>query len=410
MKKIITAGIAVFFLASCVSLSTVYKNTNKPVELAKEDVTDAPLPDTEGGGETAAADTPVPKELKDINLRVLIHKTPYSITVTSDYPIIIQSHAKISPSDRVVVRLKDNYIFVNNNSISGKRVELASQGYLKLNDKKYRGAFAIVLADKKLMVINKIPLDEYLYGVLPSEVSPKWHKELLKAQAVAARSFAVYYRLNSKHTEYDLDSSVLSQVYKGMNIENENTNAAIDETSGEVVAYDGNVIQAFFHANSGGKTASSEEVWGGKLDYLKSVNDPYCNEGTHYKWNLKLQASAVADALYKNRINTGEIYDIKLISRTESGRVFLLKIYGSNGTFEIKGKDLRRYIGVDKLRSTNFSVKISEEGVFFEGYGWGHGVGFSQDGARGMAEKGRGYKEILKHYYSNCEVKQAKVR
>jgi stage II sporulation protein D len=292
-------------------------------------------------------------------------------------------------------------------SYAGPEIIITSGEIIESGTKKYRGSFVLYRDGGKILVVNRLSIEEYLYGVLPSEISPSWHIEALKAQAVAARSFAFYNKLAAKDKRYDLESSVNSQVYNGFGVENEATNNAVNATRGLVMSYDGAVVQAFFHANSGGTTEDSREVWGGSLPYLKCVDDPFCSEGKHYKWDYTVKLSRLSDNLSKNGINIGEIYDIKVLERDDSGRVTQLKFYGSGGTNTIKGKDLRTYAGVDNIRSSNFEVRIDSADAVFNGLGWGHGVGLSQEGAQGMAKKGYLFKDILKYYYKGVSIKKA---
>jgi stage II sporulation protein D len=287
---------------------------------------------------------------------------------------------------------------------------ITSNGIIEFGTKKYRGSFVLYREGGKMLIVNRLSIEEYLYGVLPSEISPSWHMEALKAQAVAARSFAFYNKLAAKDKRYDLESSVNSQVYNGFGVEAETTNNAVNATRGLVMSYDGAVVQAFFHANSGGMTEDSREVWGGSLPYLKCVDDPFCSEGKHYKWDYTVTLSKLSDNLSRNGISVGEIYDIKVLERDDSGRVTQLKFYGSGGTHIIKGKDLRTYAGVDSIRSSNFEVRIDSADALFNGLGWGHGVGLSQEGAQGMAKKGYLFKDILKYYYKGVSIKKAVLK
>ncbi len=342
-------------------------------------------------------------------MRILIAKTSKEIEIKSEKPIRIKTIAGFPGSDSCAISLSGGKLNVNGYTYSDNELEFESKAFIEAKGKKYRGSFIALEKDRQILLINKVPLDQYLYSVLPSEVPTGWPGEFLKAQAVAARSFALYNRLNSKTAEYDLDSNVLSQMYKGVSIENKKTNEAVDATENEVASKDGRVIQAFFHSNSGGRTASCEEVWGGKLDYLRGVDDPYCNREQHYKWELKIDRDKLSDVLAKNKLKVGEIYEIRILDRTGSGRVKIMKINGSGGSTEVLGKDFRAYAGVDKIKSTNFTVETRDGRFIFEGRGWGHGVGLSQEGGKGMAEAGRNYKDIIRHFYQGVEIKKAKL-
>jgi len=349
-------------------------------------------------------------KFNDIIFRILLLKSKGEIVIKSNKDINIKNMQNIPPSKKICILSDDNNIIINGIPIPDKEIELLSDDFLELNNKKYRGSMCVLIKENEILIINKVKLDYYLYGVLPSEVIPNWPEECLKAQAVAARTFAVFNKMNSKSPYYDLDSNILSQVYKGYNLETKRTNDAIDGTKDEIMIYNGKVIQAFFHANSGGMTASSEEVWGGKIDYLKSREDTFCKKEKNYEWKISLSQEKISEKLEKNKIMTGEIYDIKIMERSESGRVKTLKIYGSSGTITIKGKDLRNYLGENNIKSTIFFVEKQNNAFVFNGFGWGHGVGLSQEGAKGMSENGWDYKKILKHFYTGIDIVKAKLK
>lgn len=403
--KIIFAFLLLFILPSCVSMKDRYE-IGRPVSITKSDL--APKATPVSGQQGAVIQVQDQNRVNDINMKVLLLKTKSSIDVASAGAIKALENENFSSNNSLSISVDSGKILVNNITLDAG-TEFYSKEFMSVNGKKYRGSLIASVRDGYIYLINKVTLDEYLYGVLPSEVSPSWPPEILKAQAVAARSFALYGRMNSKSDLYDLDSDVTSQVYKGVSVEHANTNKAIDDTENEVVSRDGKVIQAFFHSNSGGRTASSEEVWGGKLDYLQAEDDPHCVNGQHYKWQLTVPREKLASLLTKNKLKTGELYDVKILSRTESGRVKTIKIYGSGGTAEIKGKDFRAYLGNDALKSTNFTVEFNGTEFIFNGLGWGHGVGLSQEGGRGMADEGRNYRDILQHFYSGVEVKKARI-
>ncbi len=391
---------------SCVSMGNRYSGTQKTVTITQSDLKSkdrskyVPV-----GAEIKAEETD-----KNIVVKVLLERNGESITVASDAPAIIDAAGVGAARKFIFTAAADGNIVINGTNTAKTRVEITCpDGFLMNNRKTYRGNFLVYLSAGNLLLVNKIELEMYLYGVLPCEVSNSWEKEVLKAQAVAARSFAVYNRLKNKTPEYDLDSGVFSQVYKGRDIEARATNDAIDETAGEVLGYEGEVIQAFFHSNSGGKTASSAEVWGGEYKYLESVDDPYSANSRSYSWSYKINREKLSGIISKNKSGIGNVYDVHITDRTESNRVKNVRITGSEGELNAKGKDLRSWIGNDRLRSTNFTVSVSDNEFTFDGRGWGHGVGMSQEGAREMAKEGRTYKEILRYYYKNTKIKKVRV-
>lgn len=346
---------------------------------------------------------------KTLIINVLINKFSGPFTLSSDSDMVIKENGK-NLGRSCEIKSIAGAIAVNGDATRFTSAEITSAAFISLGGKKYRGSFILHADSEKILAVNRLSIEEYLYGVLPSEISPSWHMEALKSQAVAARSFAFYNKLNSRDNRYDLDSTVISQVYKGFGVEHKNTNEAVDATRGLIMTYDSDVVQAFFHANSGGKTADSKEVWGGSLAYLKPVDDYYCKDGKHYSWKYSVNLSSLEEKLEKAGNSTGEIYDISVPERSDSGRALMVKINASAGTVFIKGNQFRTALGVDALRSTNFNVRIDGKEAVFNGLGWGHGVGLSQEGAAGMAEKGYPYKDILKFYYKGVNIKKAVLK
>ena len=212
----------------------------------------------------------------------------------------------------------------------------------------YRGSIQVDVTSGKLRAVNMVGLEQYLYGVVPSEMPYTWHPEALKAQAVAARSYALATR---KTGAFDLYPDTRSQVYLGIEHEKPSTNAAVDATAGKVVLYQGEVAKTFFFSSSGGRTASAEDVWGEAVPYLLSVPDPYDNISPYHDWGPYAFTGA---GLAKKMKMKGRIVDLQP-ELNASGRIKSLTVVGSNSTVTIPGADLRKRMG---LRSTWFSVGV----------------------------------------------------
>ncbi|HPI03332.1 MAG: Amidase enhancer precursor [Candidatus Aerophobetes bacterium ADurb.Bin490] len=415
----LTAAMA-FIFTSCVSMRSTFPPGHIDVApkkasaaAASESVTIAENEDVKPAATPSSGwhpdDYEENGEEKILIINVLINKFSSPFTLSSDSDIIIKESGK-NLGRSCEIKSIAGAVAINGDATRFTSAELTSASVISLAGKKYRGSFIVHAESEKILAVNRLSIEEYLYGVLPSEILPSWHAEVLKSQAVAARSFAFYNKLNSKDNRYDLDSTVISQVYKGFGVEHKNTNAAVDATRGLIMTYNSDVVQAFFHANSGGKTADCKEVWGGSLPYLKVVDDYYCKDGKHYSWKYTVSLSSLEEKLEKSGNSTGEIFDITVPERSESGRALMVKINTSSGTVFIKGNQFRTALGVDALRSTNFNVRIEGKEAVFNGLGWGHGVGLSQEGAAGMAEKGYPYKDILKFYYKGVNIKKAVLK
>ncbi|MBN2754763.1 MAG: SpoIID/LytB domain-containing protein [Candidatus Goldbacteria bacterium] len=416
----ITAAASLFLFSSCVSMRTAFPPGHVEVTSSRSAAKSAADNTARAEDKTPApAATPSSSwhpddyeqngEEKTLVINVLINKIkgPFNLSSASDM-VLKENGRNLGRSCEI--KAASGAITLNGDAAQHTKIEISSKDVINLGSKKYRGTFILEAENETVLAINRLSIEEYLYGVLPSEIIPSWHAEVLKSQAVAARSFAFYNKLNSRDKRYDLDSTVISQVYKGFGVEHKNTNAAVDETRGLIMTYGTDVVQAFFHANSGGKTADSKEVWGGTLPYLKIVDDPYCREGKHYSWKHTISLPSLEEKLGKNGNSTGEIFDINIPERTDSGRAIMVRIKGSAGTVFIKSNVFRTALGVDALRSTNFNVHIDGGEAVFNGLGWGHGVGLSQEGAAGMAEKGYPYKDILKYYYKGVNIKKAVLK
>ncbi|MDO4545217.1 MAG: stage II sporulation protein D [Bacillota bacterium] len=266
-----------------------------------------------------------------------------------------------------------------------------------------------------------IDFEDYVKGVVSGEMPSSFHPEALKAQAVAARTYSLARVLKAEdggnpeaHPDAPLCDSTHCQVYRSerelealkgdswMKDGWEKICQAVDDTEGELLYYDGQLVaQALFHSSSGGKTENSEDVFASAVPYLVSVESPYEEEATHKNEKNTFSISDFSKAIkakYAN-ISFGEINasNIKIISRSSGGRVEKMQIGGGI----IEGRNVREAL---ELPSANFDISISGDTITFTSSGSGHGVGMSQYGANGMAKKGYDYKKILSHYYSGTEV------
>jgi stage II sporulation protein D len=289
---------------------------------------------------------------------------------------------------------------------SGITVSAAEGANLFVNDRRFGGSLDIIRRpDLKLTIVNHINVEEYLYGVLYHEVSHRWPMEALKAQAIAARTFALYSRSQNKSKEYDLTSDIYSQVYGGKASERWITNKAVDLTRGLVLTYNGDLFPAYYHATCAGKTEDAANLWAVDLPSLKGVECPYCKDSPHYRWKTAIPLEEIKEKLNATGHVTDEIESIKVLSRNGSGRTEKLQIQDSSGTLTIiTAKEFRQILDPNVLKSTNFDVEIESSSAVFSGLGWGHGVGMCQWGAYGMAKALKTSDEILKYYYPGAEI------
>lgn len=348
-------------------------------------------------------------------------------------------------------------------SLSSGRI--SSPSFIKYIDKSYRGDFILIANNGQLDLINVIDLDEYLKGVIGGEIGSHSDLEVLKIQAIASRNFALANKNKFINRGYNLDDTTSSQVYDGINKENESVRAAVDSTRGEVLTYRGEIANTIFHATSGGRTENIEDVWGGNtVPYLISIDDPFSVDTTSSTWEYKVTQQEM------NRIfgsDVGNVKSLILMERTSSNRLKNIEVIGDRGSKTYTGNGFRMKMGPTKLKSTNFYLNgqmpsvnaneikymtknglkslnsspvvltahgfkqmdtyqvITSQGIQFQenkpaqpeynfstgdyvftGRGYGHGVGLSQYGAINMVKQGKTYEEILYFYFPGTQLEK----
>lgn len=335
--------------------------------------------------------------------------------------------------------------------------------FVRFKQRRYRGELEILLtAAGRLSVVNVVPVEQYLRGVLPREMSPSWPMEALKAQAVAARSWALVNRQDPRFAGegFHVDDTDRSQVYGGVVDEHPRTDQAVLETVGEVLTFNGAVIPAYYSSASGGHTEHNEFVWqGDPRPYLRGVPD-FDTGSPYYRWVMRLTLPEIEAAFRAEGYDVGRLQSLRgLEPRGVSGRWLSLVLEGSGGQTVVSAGMTRYALS---LRSTMFdiihydgsparlthdyaprdevtvigaagparTVRLADSFVLrsaavaavsdgmraesglqavpahvaLHGGGWGHGVGMTQWGARGMAESGYSYREILAHYYQGTQL------
>jgi stage II sporulation protein D len=272
-----------------------------------------------------------------------------------------------------------------------------SDGDLFLGNTSYRGKIEAWKGTGGLYLINELPLEEYVEGVVKAETGKDWAYEALKAQAVIVRTYVLHEKLSHPGRTYDVTSTVLNQVYKGRNAD-QIVSAAVAATNGEILTYDGSPIIAYYHSTSVGRTELPEEVFGKSYPYLKSVPAPD-NPSPYTMWTRRMSLAEIGEAT-----GVTHLKDIVILSHTATGRVRDLSLVSNPGTRELKATELRRELGWKKLPSTDFSLKIEGDTAVFEGRGYGHGVGLCQWSALEMAKKGKTYREILSYFYPGARL------
>lgn len=341
---------------------------------------------------------------------------------------------------------------------------------IHLGERSYRGRIEIGCYGKTtLTAVNIINIESYLLGVVPCEMVSSWPVEALKAQAVCARSYALtktgYTADSDAKNPYSIEDTQTSQVYKGYGAETKQATSAVAATQGEVVKYQGKMITSYYSSTSGGRTEASEDVWGQAQPYLKSIVDEYETEPEMGPWMKTFTKSQIQSILEKHGTSVGTINKVTPSILTASNRVYSLKVTGTRGSTFLSTNRLRElfslpstkfkvigyqdkpdvvivkgsqgsskralknsYVinGNNKVSSLNtkqeqYVVKSADNltnfakvappnanTFYFAGMGFGHGVGMSQSGAKGMALAGYRYPEIISYYYEGCTIEQYK--
>ncbi len=333
----------------------------------------------------------------------------------------------------------------------------------RLNGTAYRGGFDIRRVDGDFLVVNHVGLADYLASVVGAEMPRNWEMEALKAQAVAARTYAIQHLQPDEI--YDICDNQNCQAYGGTRSESERTQAAVAATAGVVAMFNGAPIEALYSANAGDVTESSEHVWGTPVPYLRSVPSPgdaaaltvsWGAEG--YRWTRTIPLSELADYRAIRNGGVGAVVDLRVLERTPAGRPLRVLVVGAAGEVELFGDDVRTALGLPSAfvelelspmesleligaaprrfgalleeghriasvrRSVAFAtappdielvngavhVAVFERppALVLTGRGFGHGLGMSQWGAQGMALAGHTFDEILTHYYTGIELRE----
>lgn len=308
------------------------------------------------------------------------------------------------------VRILQGKILANGQEIKGDRlvIQPEPEKFIKVNGMPYRG-YITLLKRSGLTVVNNVLVEDYLYGVVPKEMPSSWSMEALRAQSVAARTFALKNRKRHSTEGFDLCSTSHCQVYEGMSAETKLTTEAVNRTRGEVLFYKGTIIDALFHTDSGGMTESSENVWGSSVPYLRAVNEV---QSQTKPWSRTVSMDVAVKSFEKNGKRVGLLREVRLSrlnigkgsgDRSLSGRVRSADFVGTKGHALLSGNELRSMFS---LPSTLFDVRLSKTGIVFSGYGSGHGLGLSQWGAKALADQRKSYKDILFHYYTGVTLEK----
>ncbi len=266
------------------------------------------------------------------------------------------------------------------------------------------GLVHLVRRNGGFLVINQVDMEEYVKGVVPAEVNSAWHPEMLKAQAVAARTYALYQQMLSATRDYDVVASVQDQVYRGKNGVDGPIHRAVDETRGLVLTYQGAPIYAAFSSTAAGLTEDAVNVWSKEYPYLKGVECPFDLASPYYQWTASFKRETLEQTLRQQGLAIGTLSAMVAVSTSRGGRVASLRLVHSEGELVLRGEDLRKAVGYTVVPSTQFTIDSVGEHIVLSGYGAGHAVGMCQWGAKELAELGYPFSTILRYYYPETEL------
>ncbi|MGE5607074.1 MAG: SpoIID/LytB domain-containing protein [Bacteroidota bacterium] len=357
------------------------------------------------------------------------------------------------PGDHALITAVAEQIQINDLPVgSGPLLVFPTNSPLAWEERNYRGEFLIINQNGKLNLINRLPLEDYLRGVVPKEIPAGWPMAALKAQAIAARTYTLANLERHREDGFRLCATTHCQVYQGLTGEHPNTDRAVAETRGMVVTYEGELIAAVYHDSSGGYTKDAAEVWSRAVPYLIPAPG-WDSDSPYHQWARSFDWEELQGYINKAYPEIGELRQLLPAGFGGDGRVIKLTLKGSQGEIIVTGEQFRHVTGIPSsnmklgivygpeplvtlwwLRGQDQPVATFYESEGFtedsemmdsieklpdpwtqvgektplrleiRGAGRGHGVGLSQWGAKGMAEAGYSEKQILEHFYPGATV------
>ncbi|MGH7256155.1 MAG: SpoIID/LytB domain-containing protein [Nitrospirales bacterium] len=373
---------------------------------------------------------PVPSVWADDPIRVLLFQDLSTVWLSAERGVILEFPDRGPRLVRAPIRVETAPglgLRVNGSTVSADRLivrgreepltvtyepRLGSAGGHgdgpKLESSSLRLAFDGILEVKAgsagLVGINVVDLEAYVKGVVPAEMNAGWHEEALKAQAVASRTYAVYQRAVNAGQDYDVISTVRDQVYKGRGAVTPRVESAVEATRGMVLTYEGAPILATFSSTAAGPTEDAANVWAKDLPYLKGVDCPFDQQSPHFEWQARFRLEDLEAGLLREGFAVGAIASMTPYAYSRAGRVTKVRILHSVGELVLRGEALRRAVGYQVIRSTQFHIEFFGRDVVLSGHGAGHAVGLCQWGAKELAEMGHSFQAILFYYFPGTEL------
>lgn len=345
-------------------------------------------------------------------LKILLFKTSHPLKISSNGNLSVDGLTLPRNEKRrfKVHPVNANRLLFNNRLYAEGSIWISSQSSVNIlkrgqsHVRRYMGIIELKPTNGGIYVINHLPTETYLEGVLNAEISTKWDMDVVKAQAVISRTFALYQRKTRLNKPWHMTSSHFDQVYQGANISDVRGKFAIKKTHGLVVKYQNKLAQTFYHSNCGGKTEDPVYVWQNPVPYLRVKDVPFGKEDPKYHWKQTFSSQQLKKILRKSGMRLSNIQNVYISEKTASDRAYKITFENAKKSLHMKAKDFRRLAGYRKIQSLLFDVVKVPGGFFFKGKGNGHGVGLCQWAAKEMADKGYNYTDILNFFYDGIQL------
>lgn len=377
----------------------------------------------------------------ELKIKIVSSENGFSLHTSEGFQLLDGYTVIETVYDNNIKIYYNNGIFIESGSSNyGPYMDIkvkANDNKVIYNNHEYNGLFT--LAENGRSLVNIIDMETYIYSVVANEVGDSFEVEAIKAQALAARSYALYNSKKFIDKGYNLTSDAISQVYRGNKGVSQKIKDAVDETRGEVIVYNDEIIDATYGSTSGGATAAAEDTWGKAFPYLIAKSDPYSLNSPRVNWTYKTNTGLIDQNLSKGT-NMSNFTSI-VFNKNELGRIVSVGVEYAGGKVSLRAERFRSLMGVSNLKSTKFEINSpslmdgtnqneslykscllqgygrasdsftlynngGNDEVEFVGMGVGHGVGMSQYGANEMAKQNFNYRDIVRFYYEGAEVKK----
>lgn len=345
-------------------------------------------------------------------VKVWLAKAPAKPTISGAARCEVELHGCTSPSETVqrppalsVCLIKGGFQ-LGDRRLKCRALNFVPEGDtpIEVSGRDYYGAIRIINAGGCLAVVNIVDAEQYVMGVVSGEMPASWPVEALKAQAVAARTYALYFQQWRLGNEWHIMSTTADQVYQGGRPRSR-VREAVGATEGQVLMYRSGLFPAFYHSTCGGWTEPPGLALGRpQFDYLEGVPCPFCRKSPFLAWHAKIGPAELARKLKSAKIEAGNPITSVALVRPDERRLRAVRINWRGGEKTVSMSDFRRAVGRKKVRNARFACRFDKRAFVLDGHGFGHGAGMCQYGARGMAQLGYSYCEILAHYYRNTEL------